>query len=397
MAAAPHLPLLAGVFGIDAENADAQTASSHVRQQPTATTVPTPPPPHAAQSPPTLWRTGSAGQQPAAKIPASITATTDAAIEAWDAHAARATAWMRAHPGPTQRIPAFRDPAALGVAVIVEPRRHYLLEFVLRNTAHFLGQHGWAMLVIHGTDNEAYVKGITDGWSGVAFKSIGKANQTAAEYNHTCTTAEFWEYLRLHKRMAIFQTDMLWMRELKPEFLQYDLIGAPWANICFVPGCGHPIFPGHRCCEPKVDDKLLHGLAPNLVGNGGCTIRGVEACLAVCTRCRMDDDTFVAGDDGREVIPGCSSEDVFFATCLPRVGGTVAPRALTSEFGIEQTLPLEITLDTAWAASCHKGYGYWGDKQNVIAAMLSAYTMVDADTGDVFQDVAARRNFKSYM
>jgi hypothetical protein len=180
------------------------------------------------------------------------------------------------------------------------------------------------------------------------------------------------------------QTDMLWMEAVRRDspFLAHDLVGAPWSNTCFV--CHVPIARGVRCCGRKIDDAAVHALAPNLVGNGGAALRRVDAMLAVLAKYRMSGDRLVAAGDKREPLPFTSSEDVFFANGLQRLGRPPCPRHVALTFGIEQTLPTYLHADAAWAASAHKAYGYFAAP--TIRRMLAAYKMVDEDSGDVFQD-----------
>src|SRR5206468_765874 len=52
-----------------------------------------------------------------------------------------------------------------GFAVIVEPRTHIYLEYVVRNVLYFLG-HGWSLVIFHGNNNIDLVKHITNKLSG---------------------------------------------------------------------------------------------------------------------------------------------------------------------------------------------------------------------------------------
>lgn len=315
--------------------------------------------------------------------------------EIWDAHAQAATAWMRAHPPHRGWAPLEEMDVADGegdvakdvaeaVAVIVEPRKHEYLEFVLRNAAHFCSQSPlrWGLVVMHGTDNGDFAAGLVAEWPHARLHNLGRPNLTAAEYNHLLASPEFWAALPTRQdTVLIFQTDAMLFAP-PPEWVEeYDYIGAPWSSTCFV--CGAPVFPRQRCCGRKVDDAAVHALAPDLVGNGGLSIRRRAASLRAASHFRLDtpaaaaDETrrVAAGATPREPLAGITSEDVFFATALSKTSRRrMAPRHVAAEWAIEQSLPPTLPESAAWAVGMHKAHAY--HTPPVVSAMLRAYTMV---------------------
>lgn len=357
----------------------------------------------------------SAFYAPGAAIPPSALQFHETSLRVWAEHAARALAWMRAHPAPTQMWTDVADPHATGLALLIEPRADPMLEFTLRNAAQFLAPHGWALMIMHGTENAEYVRACAsnaagdgscadaDGtiparvpWPRVAFHSLEVPNLEGAVlgYAHMLTQPSFWRSLPPHlDRVLLFQPDGQFFAPLRRDHpaLAYDYVGAPWSAECFV--CGTAIVRGVGCCGRKSNEAGVHATAPELVGNGGLSIRGRAAHIAACERFAMGADRFLEVGDTRTRVAGLDAEDVFFALTIPRTGGTVAPRAVAATFAIEQTLPsacgAALTLTSPWAVGMHKVYGYQTVEN--VRRMLAAYTMTDPASGEVWRDEVLAR------
>ena len=119
-------------------------------------------------------------------------------------------------------------------AVIIEPRKHAALEFVLLNFVGNLPQE-WDIILFHGTTNLTYVQGILSRMhpsykSRITLRSLNKANLTIRDYNQILTSASFYESIPT-EIMLIFQTDAILFSEymyLLDKYLKYDYVGAPW-------------------------------------------------------------------------------------------------------------------------------------------------------------------------
>lgn len=112
--------------------------------------------------------------------------------------------------------------------VIVEPRRHHLLEAVLRNFAFYLAPKGWGLMVFHGTDNAQFVRDIVRDWDYVHLVNMGVSNLSIRDYNMLLTAPEFWERIPA-EHILIFQTDTYIRKNNVDEFINYDYVGAPWS------------------------------------------------------------------------------------------------------------------------------------------------------------------------
>jgi len=159
-------------------------------------------------------------------------------------------------------------------AVIVEPRRHPALSFVLKNMASSLPD-GWKILVFHGNTNGDFVQDIIDD---MEFPSrflkpisLDVDNLTIAQYNSMMMSSAFYKCIPT-ETMLIFQTDtMILEPTYLTAFLSYDYVGAPWKS--------------------------------GGVGNGGLSVRKKTKMLTIT----------------QTVMPFQSNEDVYFAfqTIIP--------------------------------------------------------------------------------
>ena len=153
-------------------------------------------------------------------------------------------------------------------AVIVEPRLHPALSFVLKNMASSLPD-GWKILIFHGNTNGEFVQEIIDD---MEFPSrflkpisLDVDNLTIAQYNSMLMSSAFYKCIPT-ETMLIFQTDtMILEPTYLTAFLSYDYVGAPWKS--------------------------------GGVGNGGLSLRKKTKMLTIT----------------QTVMPFQSNEDVYFA------------------------------------------------------------------------------------
>ena len=110
-------------------------------------------------------------------------------------------------------------------AVIVEPRKHPALKFVIQNMRKYFS---WPILLIHGTLNEDWAKQQVIGIPNLTIKNCKSPNLSPVAYSNYLTTVAFWGELPFEK-ILIFQTDTLLLRTGIQSYLSYDYIGAPWS------------------------------------------------------------------------------------------------------------------------------------------------------------------------
>lgn len=119
-------------------------------------------------------------------------------------------------------------------AVIVEPRKHPALSFVLQNFATNLPD-GWKILIFHGNQNKDFVKDVLMNLSEYSSRFLTPIeleidNLSILQYNSVLMSGAFYSCIPT-ETMLIFQTDtMILEPELLSSFLSYDYVGAPWPN-----------------------------------------------------------------------------------------------------------------------------------------------------------------------
>lgn len=168
-------------------------------------------------------------------------------------------------------------------AVIVEPRKHPAMEFVLKNFTQNLDSR-WSFLVFHGNSNKEYVENIIqttipEESYRIKLIPIGKDNLTIDDYNVLFYDREFYDKIST-EIFLIFQTDSMICSPQKNsiyDYLKYDYVGAPW---------------------PKDNPE------GNAVGNGGLSLRRKSKMLEKLQVCKDK----LKNSNGKFI-----NEDVFFA------------------------------------------------------------------------------------
>ena len=204
-------------------------------------------------------------------------------------------------PSPQHR---FRDylgkPVELSI-MFIEFREHAWTRPVLRNIANVYGScesMSSELVIICGRTNWQFMKTIIseEGIKCTIIK-LDVDNIDRYNYNHLLTSAKFWQVVRdnIHStHVLLIQTDTLTRKVIPSKLLEYDYVGAPWK-------------------EPQPGGHLVRR-----VGNGGYSLRRVQAMIDVCENNHFD-------------IERDRAEDLFFGKhCL------LVPEAHeASEFAVE--------------------------------------------------------------
>jgi hypothetical protein len=119
-------------------------------------------------------------------------------------------------------------------AVIIEPRKHKAIEFVLNNICECLSDE-WNVILFHGTTNTDYVKKIVENnarfENRVKLVGLNVENLDITEYSRLLATKSvIYDYI-LSDTFLVFQTDSMILpanKQIINEFLNYDYVGAPW-------------------------------------------------------------------------------------------------------------------------------------------------------------------------
>lgn len=155
-------------------------------------------------------------------------------------------------------------------AVIIEPREHPALEFVLQNFNDNLSDE-WQFVVFHGNKNIKYTQNICDKVfknDKVKLVNLGIDNLTISEYSGLFYNNILYDNIPT-ETFLIFQTDSIICSKHKDtinDFLEYDYVGAPWEN--------------------------------GNVGNGGLSLRKKSKMLEIVKKCKIikEGDKYVAED-----------------------------------------------------------------------------------------------------
>jgi hypothetical protein len=142
-------------------------------------------------------------------------------------------------------------------AIIVEPRRHAALEFVLENFLENLSDE-WNIIVFHGTENIEYVANIVSKLerfkNRITLHNLGIRNLTIPAYSRLFASKSFYDNIPT-ETFLVFQTDTMIFsqnKDLLQQFIKYDYVGAPW------PSAMHGAHVGNGGLSLRRKSKMLH-------------------------------------------------------------------------------------------------------------------------------------------
>jgi hypothetical protein len=122
-------------------------------------------------------------------------------------------------------------------ALIIEPRKHKALHFVINNFLTHLSNE-WAVIVFHGNQNIEYVRNIANDLNAkhnnriIQLINLNVENLNLYTYSDIFLSKPFYNYIPTNT-FLVFQTDSMILKENKENiqfFLDYDYVGAPWKN-----------------------------------------------------------------------------------------------------------------------------------------------------------------------
>lgn len=127
-------------------------------------------------------------------------------------------------------------------AIMVEPRKHRALEFVIRNFTENLDEN-WNFMIYHGSDNKQYLENIikklsADVQSRITLINLKIPNMNIKQYSTMFFCPTFYNNIPT-ETFLIFQTDSMILKENKDniyDFLKYDYVGAPWPKTMGILG-----------------------------------------------------------------------------------------------------------------------------------------------------------------
>lgn len=149
-------------------------------------------------------------------------------------------------------------------AIIVEPRCHAALSFVLKNFFENLSDD-WGFVICHGCNNKYFLENIINNELTMYKNKVVKLvnlnidNLDSTRYNELLKNKSFYDFIDT-ETFLIFQTDSLIIKENKHlinDFLEYQYVGAPWRN--------------------------------GKVGNGGLSLRKKSKMIEILDKVNVDD------------------------------------------------------------------------------------------------------------
>jgi len=161
----------------------------------------------------------------------------------------------------------------LYTAIIIEPRKHPAMHFVLKNFLENLDER-WGFIIFHGTKNDQWLRDMINSEfssdkNRIQLNNLNLSNISWKEYNKLCSNSDFIEKIPT-EQFLIFQVDTSICNSEKNliyDFLKYDYVGAPWL-----------ITPG--------SDSEFCGK----VGNGGLSLRRKSKMLEVIEKVPYPDN-----------------------------------------------------------------------------------------------------------
>ena len=115
-------------------------------------------------------------------------------------------------------------------AIIIEPRKHKALSFVLENFLTNLPEN-WDFIIFHGTQNLEFINDIINNdlfeyKNKIVLKNLNVDNLTLKDYNELLVSKKFYDNIP-SEIFLIFQTDSIICEDYKnliTDFLKYDYI-----------------------------------------------------------------------------------------------------------------------------------------------------------------------------
>lgn len=213
-------------------------------------------------------------------------------------------------------------------AIIVEPRKHRALEFVINNICDCLSDE-WSIILFHGLSNIEYIMRFIINLNikynnRISLVSLDVDNLDQIEYSKLFTTKSIIYDNIKTDIFLVFQTDSMIFKQnanLINEYLEYDYVGSPWLITNY--------YPTYQC---------------NFIGNGGFSLRNKNKMLEIIDKNDWNSKT--------ELID--KLEDLFFSKSYENITVKKPDYNKACQFCVDEVIS-EITLacHRVW---CHQHY-----------------------------------------
>ena len=195
------------------------------------------------------------------------------------------------------------------IAVIIEPRKHRFLEYIIRNVMYFCNKkyNDWNLQVITCKDTSEWLKEKLPNWD-YKVTLLPTTNLNQQQYNNLLLSKELWKSID-EENILIFQTDAMMFRDNINDFLQYDFIGANFF-------------------DPN-DVSLTHG-----GNNGGFSFRHKSAMLECLDKISPEYVEIYLKSHGKNIKQNLM-EDVYYSSACEMINKKLSTIEERKSFSIE--------------------------------------------------------------
>lgn len=213
------------------------------------------------------------------------------------------------------------------VVLLVDNRENPMSVLSLMVTLLNMDLSRWDVRVVTSTSALKYYLDTVGKFARVdVAEALNTDKFTIDTYNQLLMSTSFWNDKRKWKKALIVQDDGLLVRHGVESYLEYDYVGAPWIEG-----------PGNEYLKEHVN--------PNMVGNGGLSLRSIQAMIDISSK-YVDDKNQLFFYNIIKV-----PEDVYFVKAMYKEGKYNLPSTqVASTFSSEEILNVNsIGLHKCWA------------------------------------------------
>ena len=159
-----------------------------------------------------------------------------------------------------KRKPKFNTQGRLCICLI-EFRNMIEIDYVIRAVLKmYPGDYEIGLSIVYGNTNKDYVESLYSDYKNIKLIHKDIDNLNRGTYSALLKMPQFYEEFKKWSHVLIYQTDALMFRKIPDYYFKFDYIGAPWI-------------------------EKNHWTKYN-AGNGGFSLRNVNACIKVCEEFR---------------------------------------------------------------------------------------------------------------
>ena len=215
---------------------------------------------------------------------------------------------------------------ANNVAVLIDNRPNYMSVMSVLFTMCNLSENWKCIVYTSDKGAKFYNEHIGDLADIIHHESLDVPKFHIDIYNKFMMNECFWQGLGKYNKCLIFQEDGVLLRKGIERFMKYDYVGAPWVDC-------------------KENDYIKQKVNPNLVGNGGFSLRSIAMMHTVCSKYVKEKTMLFYMNINN--IP----EDVYFAKHVLLCDGKIPDMTEASCFSSEEIINND-------SLGCHKVWAY---------------------------------------